>query len=225
MSGLSSNAAPGFVKAKTWRCREVFPFIFLWHHAEGHAPSWEPPEAPVAIRGPWKMAGRFERSIRAHYQDIAENVADVTHLDHIHAPSPFLSAEEFFKTRGNVWKGRWIQFDYEVAWSESGITSLLELEVKSKVLGRELQFLTIKGCMKNTGPVFFHTHFLLGKWRFHSCFSVTPSGLLTVDAVHYLFMENNVPWIFGKLLHYGFIKGTETSLCGTRRLTSRNRPW
>lgn len=150
------------------------------------------------------MAGRFERSIGAHCQDVAENTADVAHLNQIHGPSMLLTGKDFVSGGGNGWKGRWVQHSYKSSWSESGSASSTEVEIRSKVLGIELQFLTTNGYYRTSGPAFFHSCFSVGKWRFYTLLSMTPTGLFKVDLVHYLFTEPGFPWILAKLIHYGF---------------------
>lgn len=148
------------------------------------------------------MAGRFERRASAHCQDIAENVADFSHLEGIHTSSFLLTGEDYVQGRSSGWRGRWIQHSYIPKWSKSGVTSLVELEIKSRLLGRELLFLNVKGHVWTTGPAFFHTSYSVGFWRFYSCMSVTPTGPFAVDLVHYVFTEPSFPWILNHIINY-----------------------
>jgi len=43
-------------------------FIFLWHHAEGLEPTWEPPEIEEITQGKWKYHGRTEHFVSAHIE-------------------------------------------------------------------------------------------------------------------------------------------------------------
>lgn len=153
------------------------------------------------------MAGRFEKNVSAHFQDVAENAADVAHLDRIHGASLFLTGEDFANGKGDGWKGRWIQHCYETTWSESGNAATLQMELRSKVLGRELKFMATKGYFRITGPSLVQSCFSVGKWRFYTCFTMTPTSLFTVSMVHYMFTEPGFPWILAKVIHHGFSNG------------------
>ena len=43
-------------------------FVFLWYHAEGIDPVWEPPEIEEVAGGQWKYCGRSEHHINAHIE-------------------------------------------------------------------------------------------------------------------------------------------------------------
>lgn len=211
------------MKAKTWICREVNLFLFVWYHAEGDAPSWEVSEAPEVSQGLWKNAGRMERTITAHYQDIVENLVDIAHLNHLHTASPLLSGEDYFNSGGKSWKGRWFQQSYEADWSTNGPESTLKLDIKSRFFGRAFPLFNVSGSFRVMGPAFLIAHGTFGKRRFCSAISMTPTGPLVVKVVHYLFTEPAFPWIVGKFLHLGVInmvsfKSLTLSSCLYKRL-------
>jgi len=43
-------------------------FVFIWYHAEGIDPGWEPPEIDKVGSGLWKYCGRSEHFINAHIE-------------------------------------------------------------------------------------------------------------------------------------------------------------
>jgi len=43
-------------------------FVFLWYHAEGIDPVWEPPEIDEVASGQWKYCGRSEHFVNAHIE-------------------------------------------------------------------------------------------------------------------------------------------------------------
>jgi len=68
-------------------------FVFLWYHAEGIDPVWEPPEIEEIAGGQWKYCGRSEHHINAHievYEHFQLHDACVNHHHHhhhIHSPN------------------------------------------------------------------------------------------------------------------------------------------
>ncbi|BBX17129.1 Rieske 2Fe-2S domain-containing protein [Mycolicibacterium duvalii] len=79
----------GSVNASTrsWPVREVSGIVFLWHAADGSAPSWDPPRMPEADAAdfyrPYPWATHRE-PMHMHPQFAAENFPDLAHMRYVH---------------------------------------------------------------------------------------------------------------------------------------------
>lgn len=62
---------------------EVNGFIWIWHHADGEPPSWEPVENPATRTG--HLSCSLDTYINCHMQELYENAADKTHLLPVHS--------------------------------------------------------------------------------------------------------------------------------------------
>jgi len=61
-------SVPEAAKVKSYVTLERNGFVFLWYHAEGIDPVWEPPEIDEVASGQWKYCGRSEHFVNAHIE-------------------------------------------------------------------------------------------------------------------------------------------------------------
>jgi len=59
---------PEAARVKSYVTLERNGFVFLWYHAEGIDPIWEPPEIEEIASGQWKYCGRSEHFVNAHIE-------------------------------------------------------------------------------------------------------------------------------------------------------------
>ncbi|KAJ1519143.1 hypothetical protein ONE63_011250 [Megalurothrips usitatus] len=81
-----SQKVPELAKVRCWECRDVNGFVFVWFHAEGAPPAWEPQPVVAVDSASWAFAGRNEFLAACHIQEIPENGADVSHFNCLHGP-------------------------------------------------------------------------------------------------------------------------------------------
>ncbi|XP_017891357.1 cholesterol 7-desaturase [Ceratina calcarata] len=86
-----ADKIPHIAKTKTWKCCEANEIIFVWYHAEGLQPHWEPQTISQVSTRAWRYRGRNEFLINCHIQEVAENGADLAHLSAVHGPPIFSS--------------------------------------------------------------------------------------------------------------------------------------
>jgi phenylpropionate dioxygenase-like ring-hydroxylating dioxygenase large terminal subunit len=67
-----------------WPVAERNGSIFAWHHAKGVPPSWEVPVVPEWGAEDWSAPVRRSFRVRAHCQEMAENVVDDAHFRYVH---------------------------------------------------------------------------------------------------------------------------------------------
>ena len=65
IDALIQNQAPKFGKVKTWKSIEVNGLVYVWYHAEGDDPHWNPVQIPEinptdTNLTPWVYRGRNE---------------------------------------------------------------------------------------------------------------------------------------------------------------------
>lgn len=200
---FSSTAAPDFVKAKTWICREMLGFLFIWYHADGEPPLPELEDLPEISSGQWRKTARIERTVYCHVQDICENAADAGHFNVLHKASGFVTGGEYASNAGHSWKGRQLSHNYDPSWSAEGRVCRTEIPIYTSMFGRKLDILTTRGVFTVLGPALtvFHGETTWG--RLITVMSMTPVAPLEVKVVHLTFSEPRLPWIIRKLLDAG----------------------
>ena len=155
-----ASKVPDFAKIKTYKCLEVNKLIFLWYHAEGDEPHWEPPKMPNVESGSWVYHGRHEFEVASHIEDLPENGADVAHLNAIHKSSVAIGGEP------SRWMEKWTQ---KMTWHEWGISweALTEETQKHIAVVRLKHFLQLGNTKamevnvigEQIGPSLVHLHF------------------------------------------------------------------
>ncbi|KAM7304747.1 cholesterol 7-desaturase nvd-like [Ixodes scapularis] len=198
-----ASKVPEFAKVKTWLCRELLGFIFVWHHAECEPPSWEVEDQPEISNGAWIQTSRFERRALCHVQDISENGADIGHLNAIHKPSTFVSTEDFARDAGQSWKGRLMSYRFDAAWSSQGTTARTDLTIYPSVMGLEIKQFVTEGYFRALGPALlvFRARTVFG--GFITVMAVTPMGPQEQRLIHLTFTEPRMPWIMRKFFELG----------------------
>jgi 3-ketosteroid 9alpha-monooxygenase subunit A len=78
---------PPKAKMNAWQVREVNGLIMLWHHGEGHPPSWEVPALPEFGNDEWTTYERRRWKIKTRNQEMAENAVDSAHFHFLHGTS------------------------------------------------------------------------------------------------------------------------------------------
>ena len=58
--------------------------IFVWHHAGGAAPQWEPPQVPEWGDAEWEPWQKFRWRVRSASQEIIEGAVDSVHFPTVH---------------------------------------------------------------------------------------------------------------------------------------------
>ena len=63
---------------KQWPTIETNGAIFVWYHADGEKPTWEPEIIKEITANQWVYQVRTEHHVNCHMQEIPENGADVS---------------------------------------------------------------------------------------------------------------------------------------------------
>jgi len=88
----------------TWPVCEVNGIVFVWYDAEGREPSWEIPEVPEINSGEYTAPIKKTFVIKAHPQEMAENLVDPAHFKYIHGNDTVPDAEA--EADGHILKGK-----------------------------------------------------------------------------------------------------------------------
>lgn len=59
---------PHIARTKTWKSCEANEIIFVWYHAEGLEPNWQPQTISHVLNRTWRYHGRNEFLINCHIQ-------------------------------------------------------------------------------------------------------------------------------------------------------------
>ncbi len=75
---------PAKARLEPWPVCEKNGLILVWHHAQGAEPGWEIPSVPELDSDAWTAPQRRAFTVRAHSQEMAENVVDDAHFKFVH---------------------------------------------------------------------------------------------------------------------------------------------
>ncbi|KAK8776453.1 hypothetical protein V5799_030202 [Amblyomma americanum] len=155
-----SVIVPTFVKAKTWTCKELLGYVFIWYHADGEEPSYDIPTDALEEGMERETSWRFEHRVRGHIQDIAENGADLAHFNQIHWANGLVNGIEYRKNQGESWMGRIFKHHWSPVWSYENHVGTVTLNSSISVLGWKPDFLrhhtvarTVSSCDLYQGAV------------------------------------------------------------------------
>jgi nitrite reductase/ring-hydroxylating ferredoxin subunit len=86
---------PSQARLEPWLVEEKNGVILAWHHAHGEQPDWHVPVIPEWGAQGWSAPVRRSFRVRAHCQEMAENVVDDAHFKYVHGThtKPVSSAE------------------------------------------------------------------------------------------------------------------------------------
>ena len=108
-----SSAKPAGSRARSWPCRDRNGFIYVWHHLQQDAPTWEVEEIPETLDSRYRETSRkIWAPFNSHPQELAENGVDLQHFDTVHE----------FVTRGINWqpKGHSYSLSYDIDPLDTG---------------------------------------------------------------------------------------------------------
>lgn len=199
-----AEKVPEFSKVKAWATRELNGHIYLWFHAEGKEPYWEPEEVPEITRKQFVYRGRSEHYVRAHIQEIPENGADVAHLAQVHQAN-LLAGSDIRKMNGNViWDiGTHV---WEASWQpgEAPKAHIANLKVEHSLkLFRKFNLISLKVNVRQIGPALVHLEFNTPFGRAVLFHHVTPVEPLLQKLTHALFCDPSMPHLYSRLILYG----------------------
>jgi 3-ketosteroid 9alpha-monooxygenase subunit A len=117
----SDRPIPKKAILKPWLVKEQNGLIYVWHHAQGEAPEFSPPELPTGTEQEWGGWAHHCLRINTHSREIVENVVDVAHFKYIHG-----THVEQFENRFEGHKA--VQVNRGIAYPRGGGKDAYELE-------------------------------------------------------------------------------------------------
>jgi nitrite reductase/ring-hydroxylating ferredoxin subunit len=79
-----ATRTPKNARLRSWPTQVRNGLVWVWHHVEAKAPSWDVPEVGVVGDPDWSPLLHERFSVRTHNQEIAENTADPAHFAVVH---------------------------------------------------------------------------------------------------------------------------------------------
>ncbi|KAH9410209.1 hypothetical protein TYRP_009965, partial [Tyrophagus putrescentiae] len=205
--------APINAKVKLWESIEVNNFIFVWHHADGDAPSWKPENVPEIANKEWAYRGHTLYTVHSHIQETIENGADLAHLPEVHAAPIIGSSLEFLsKLKGRVIEHQW-KVHWEAGEAPNSHRSFIKMVNYNKLLGRNV--LTMNLDISQVGPAYIklmiQTSFCQLKGAFMQF--VTPQSPMKNVVTSHVYTERGILGYFlGKFLLFGEAKMLERDI-------------
>ena len=78
-----TKCIPQNAKVKSWHALERNQRIYVWYHAEGIEPDWEPEVIEGIVDGSWSYGGKTVHYIEAHIQVITYSYYEIIHYVYI----------------------------------------------------------------------------------------------------------------------------------------------
>ncbi|XP_067143676.1 cholesterol 7-desaturase nvd-like [Centruroides vittatus] len=194
-----TDKVPEFAKVKTWTSLEQNGFIYVWHHAEGHPPSWKPPIIPEIEQGLWRYKGRTQHTVNCHIQEIPENGADIAHFNNIHQASIFsgnnFHTDNWWNFCNHIWSSSW-KADPE----PNQHMTTVKLTNYVKIFGISLPWFKASLDVKQIGPAIVHLYITCVFGRGIYIQSITPERPLQQKIVHHFYSPSRFSQIFASIL-------------------------
>ncbi|MDR3416846.1 MAG: Rieske 2Fe-2S domain-containing protein [Nevskia sp.] len=153
---------PERARLRTWLACEVNGFIFVWHHAQDAAPSWDIPPHPIVEDRDYYLVEKREHLFRAHPQDISENGADFAHFEAIHGWS---GVRLKFVPDGTSYRVGYDTSEVDTGYGDTGSVGVDSLAV---------------------GPGYTYTHYTgAADWLMLTCYTPVDPGTVYMHQIYY----------------------------------------
>lgn len=192
--------------------------IYMWHHCDGEAPSWEVPEYESIATRAVRCDGFSRHEISAHIQEVPENGADVAHLNYLHT-SPVVHFLGYFGIT-HLWSATWAPMsgkNSHVAQIE--LTQCLQFLGKWQVPGTALDV-----SIKQYGPGVVILQFNSKIGKFYIVQSVTPLEPMRQQIIHAVYSPWFIPRMVGKGLLWSVVDQVERDIPIWNNKTYRPSP-
>jgi len=132
---------PPKAELATWRVLERNGLVFVWHHAQGLAPSWEPELIPEIGDPAFHLHGTLEWTIASHPQEIMENGVDFAHFSTLHG---WKTARCHWEPDGPFYR---LKIDVDQSAEEQAATAANATDVDSFNSGPGFLYTRVRGPM------------------------------------------------------------------------------
>jgi phenylpropionate dioxygenase-like ring-hydroxylating dioxygenase large terminal subunit len=132
---------PPRARVGAWPVLERNRLVFVYHHAEGAAPSWEPETIPELSDPRYRLHGRLEWTIRSHPQEIMENGVDFAHFSTLHG---WKTARCHWEPDGPFYR---LKIDVDTGAEAQAATAANATDVDSFNSGPGFLFTRVRGMM------------------------------------------------------------------------------
>jgi len=199
----SDGKIPDVAKVNSYNVLERNQMIFIWFHAEGGQPTWEPPEIEEITSGEWVFRGRSEHYVNAHIEEIPENGADVAHFEPVHSALVTAGTDLRYIT-SKLWDFGHHTFtgSWEAHSKPEGHIGSLTLKHSLSLFGFHIPVLDLKVTAMQIGPAIVHMFFDSPAGKGVYVQSLLPEEPLMQKMVHHIYMNWMAPPIVGKFFLY-----------------------
>ncbi|XP_077506041.1 cholesterol 7-desaturase nvd-like isoform X2 [Amblyomma americanum] len=211
-----AEKVPTFGKAKTWTCKELLGYVFIWYHADGEEPSYDIPTDALEEGMERETSCASSTGVRGHIQDIAENGADLAHFNQIHWANGLVNGIEYRKNQGESWMGRIFKHHWSPVWSYENHVGTVTLNSSISVLGWKPDFLRHHTVARTIGPALTIIHIRGSATNYMVVQAVMPEGPFNIKVVHRVHFQPRMSWFLKQL----YVIGLRNMVVAPRRCRS-----
>lgn len=190
-----TNVVPPGSLLKKWTSREMNGTIYVWHDAEGRAPTWEVDPIDQINSGKYYCSGKTWCHVNAHVQELPENGPDSAHLNVLH--KDFVWAQ-FENSVNHQWSATWKPSETHPH------KSAIVLHQHLTLFGYAIPGTHVIANINQIGPGIVLLDLMSPLGHFYTFEYVTPSKTTTQVVEHVMFCSQTIPRFVGKAFMWSF---------------------
>lgn len=209
---------------ESWITEEQDNFIYIWHHIDNIAPTWQLESMPQISKLDWQLACRSVHTLNADVRDMHENGGDINHFQSIHEDFALFGTrwEKFFPKRlfENIVSHQWNPSWYPIM-EENGSMShkaVTKVDAYTVLLGK--RYLKVEVSARQIGPArvnLLYNSLYTGKGML--VMHAVPIGGRRTKLVQHVYISHTSLlssirakiFLFGELTQVGFVVGWITT--------------
>lgn len=210
-SKYGGTSIPKQARLNNWLCNEVDDFIYIWHHIDGQAPSWQLEATPELASGQFIVAGRSCHKSNLEMRDMHENGADMNHFEGIHNDL-FVFGGKFLQVQAWNYIQRYSRHHWSPDWmpilnDDGKSTHMAEMSLKSWISVYKMRVFDIEVRATQIGPACVSLRYK-SKWYGSGVLKMNaiPLGGRRTLYVQHIYTEKSIfNWLMAKWVLFGEI--------------------
>ena len=185
-----TSVIPPGSNLKKWVTKETNGTIYVWHDAEGRAPTWAMDEIEEINSGRYYCSGKTWCHVNAHVQELPENGPDSAHLNVLHKAFVWSKGPD---SMSHEWSATWKPHETQSHKSDICLHQWLSL------FGWTIPGTHVIAHINQIGPGIVMLHLSTPLGKLYTFEYVTPSKTTTQVVEHIMFCSQTIPRFMGKI--------------------------